>query len=114
MTPPQGDWDREVEPGSPEEIALRFQNSEGLTQFFKQIGRGVNAYVDAIQKAFTPVLEAFENVSKQVGPVLLQIEKLDQDELVKNGRHVVKSQKPGITLPARITNSGPPEGRKRN
>lgn len=114
MTPPQGDWDREVEPGSAEEKIFMMERVPpmGFTQLFSQIGRGVNAFVDEIQKAFTPVVEVVENITTQFGPTLLKLEKLQEEELTKNGQHLIKSQKPGVTLPVRIVNSGPPERRK--
>ncbi len=110
LTPPQGDWDYETNPNA------KFEWSDlgsSLADLFSVIGKG-------FVQAHKPIADLINQAGYHISPIIdeiadysMRLEKLDEDELVKNGRHIVKSQKPGVELPARMTNSGPPERRKR-
>lgn len=117
LTPPGGEWDYETNPNA------KFDWSDftsSLSEFVSVIGKGFTAYLSEVEKQFGAVAELVNQEGYYIYPIIdemadvsIKLDKLDEEELVKNGRHIVKSQKPGITLPARMTNSGPPERRKR-
>lgn len=108
LTPP-GDRDYALEPWE--------QTRQSLGSLFAIIG---SAFSDMAK----PIGKAVEHIGYHVAPVFDEIipffedceriqNLLTEDELVKNGRHIVKSQNPRIKLPTRYTNSGPPERRRR-
>lgn len=111
LTPPAS-WDYERDAGE--------RLNDELNGFFALVGRSFSAYGEALSVAFKPFVQLVEGVSYHIAPILDEMhshvsvmKELEEGELVKNGRHIVKSQNPRIELPIRYTNSGPPERRKR-
>lgn len=113
LTPPQGDWDRDIPKGSPEEIIFKLESSSpALTQFINMISIQAGKTLTAAAVAMSQVADAFAKaVNENWGAVKPWIEvnqELDEMELARHGTFVVRSQNPKIDLPVRKFNCGPP------
>ncbi len=119
LTPPQGEWDYEVEPGSYEErlldqayMAAQWSGfSTVIGSFFQQVGREASYAFDSVINAFRPV---GEHITERISEMVSAVEEFDaankaleEERLKENGIHTIRSIKPGINLPVRTFNSGP-------
>lgn len=109
MSHPGGEWDEELEPGSPE------YNSRQLSMAGSDFMHVISVWGRQFGKAMSTLVEAFEPVIQKVAqdlePVGKMLDQLTEDELKKNGIHKIKSVNPRVQLPPRTFNSGPPEPR---
>lgn len=110
--PPEGDWDREVEPGSMEEIISKAEAYPyAVVYFARQLGK---SFIEAAEQ----IAEAYDHVAHSLleswGPIKDcqdQIKEINEYEAQKHGTYAIKSQKAGIELPKRKVNCGPPAKR---
>jgi len=107
LTPPE-EWDYAAEPGS-----------MSLGDFLGAVAGAFGVAMNEVVEGLKPVLKLIESASYNIVPIIDEINRfdeitkqLDEADLVKNGRYIVKSQNPKVELPTRYTNSGPPERRK--
>ena len=124
LTPPQGDWDYEVEQGSHGALVLEkaILNAEmqnawiemggTISSFFDQIGQNLGIAWNVVSDHFKPVAERMSEAlipaAKIMEDLVAQAEADHEEYLRKNGIHKVKSIIPEINLPIRTFNSGPP------
>lgn len=109
LTPPEGDWDREVEPGSEEEkvfIAEKYKYYTDL--FFRQVGKNLRTYAEAVQMNFEHAAAVMASHFNHIQHIEDIKRELTEHEEAKNGTYTVRSQKVGIELPKRKVNCGPP------
>lgn len=116
LTPPGGDWDREVEPGSLEEKIFKLEAMHyGIWHAARQVGKTVTAAAMESMEGFKKAADMFMNAVSQgwtpIHETLKVMDKVSEWEEAKHGTFTIKSQNPKIDLPIRKVNCGPPAPR---